>query len=49
VVSDALVEAVRAAGGQAATALAGLERAAPQFLRGRAAPVALWVLRPDAG
>jgi adenylate cyclase len=45
VVSDALVEQVRAAGGQRATALAGLERAAPQVLRGRTAPVALWVLR----
>ena len=49
VVSDALVEAVRAAGGQRATALAGLERAAPQVLRGRTAPVALWVLRAGAG
>ena len=47
-VSDALVEAVRAAGGQSATALAGLERAAPQTLRGRNAPVALWVLREAA-
>jgi adenylate cyclase len=49
VVSDALVEAVRAAGGRPATALAGLERAAPETLRGRDAPVALWVLRSDAG
>jgi adenylate cyclase len=48
VASDALVEAVRAAGGQRATALAGLERAAPQVLRGRTAPVALWVLRAGA-
>jgi adenylate cyclase len=49
VVSDALVEAVRAAGGQRATALAGLERAAPHVLRGRTAPVALWLLRAGAG
>jgi adenylate cyclase len=45
VVSDALVEAARAAPGRHATALAGLERAAPRVLRGRTAPVALWVLR----
>jgi adenylate cyclase len=49
VVSDALIEAVRAAGGQRARALAGLERAGAQVLRGRTAPVALWVLRADAG
>ncbi|MGH6898337.1 MAG: adenylate/guanylate cyclase domain-containing protein [Geminicoccaceae bacterium] len=48
VASDALVEAVRAAGGRQATILAGLERAAPQTLRGRSAPVALWVLREAA-
>jgi adenylate cyclase len=44
VVSDAVVEASR---GRAA-ALAGLDRAAPQALRGRSAPVALWVLREVA-
>ena len=48
VVSDALIEAVRAAGGPRRAALAGLERAAPQTLRGRSAPVALWVLREAA-
>jgi adenylate cyclase len=46
VVSDALVEAARAGGRQ--PALAGLERSAPQTLRGRTAPVALWVLRKAA-
>jgi adenylate cyclase len=46
VVSDALIEAARAGG--RAPALAGLERAAPQALRGRTAPVALWVLREAA-
>jgi adenylate cyclase len=45
VVSDALVEQVQAGGGQRPGALAGLERAAPRALRGRSAPVALWVLR----
>jgi adenylate cyclase len=48
VVSDALVEAARAAPGRQATALAGLERAAPRVLRGRTAPVALWALREAA-
>jgi adenylate cyclase len=45
VVSDALVEQVQAGGGQRPGALAGLERAAPRALRGRSAPVALWMLR----
>ena len=48
VVSDALVEVARAAAGGRVPALAGLERAAPQTLRGRSAPVALWMLREAA-
>jgi hypothetical protein len=48
VVSDALVSAVRARSDRRA-ALAPLERAAPQVLRGRTAAVALWVLRAPAG
>jgi adenylate cyclase len=50
IVSDDLIEAIRAAGGGrrtmlGGTALAGLTRAEPQVLRGRTAPVAIWALR----
>lgn len=46
VVSDALISAIRA--GDPAAALAGLRPIAPQVLRGRAGPVALWVLAESA-
>jgi adenylate cyclase len=47
VASDATIDAARAAGG--ADAVAGFERHGDQSLRGRVAPVGVWVLaRPTA-
>ena len=49
VVSDDLIEAVRAAGGRQASELAGLGRAEAQLLRGRTTPLAIWTLRSPVG